>query len=323
MVMDFREHTDRVLSVAESGSAAARSRLAASWRRSLVRHGIDPATGRAPQRLTQRELRPLLEASESFMRSAESRIDNLFDLVGQSGCAVLLTDAQGIVLQHRCGDGDADTFQNWGLWAGNNWSEEAEGTNGIGTCLAERRRVTIHRDDHFIARNIGLSCMDAPIFGPQGQLLGALDVSSARSDQTEGFNQLIAAMVEQTARQIEADCFRATFPKARIVMAGEGDTRANSLLAVDQDDLVIGATRQARLTLDLPSEGILRPLPAVDVLGRDDDSQKGFEGAERAAVMRALSRADGNVTQAAKALGIGRATMYRRMKRLGISEKSH
>ena len=45
---------------------------------------------------------------------------------------------------------------------------------------------------------------------------------------------------------------------------------------------------------------------------------RGLERAERAALKRALARADGNVSAAARALGIGRATLYRRMKRLGL-----
>jgi len=36
--------------------------------------------------------------------------------------------------------------------------------------------------------------------------------------------------------------------------------------------------------------------------------------------MRALSRSGGNVSEAARALGVGRATLYRRMSRLGIGE---
>ncbi|MEY8881801.1 helix-turn-helix domain-containing protein [Donghicola sp. XS_ASV15] len=319
---ELRDHADHVLSVVESGSAAARSRLAASWRRSLVRHGVDPAADKGPERLSATELDHLLQSNDGFVRSATPRVDSLYALVQQSGFAVLLTDAQGVVLQHRVSDGDADVFAKWGLWSGVNWSEEAEGTNGIGTCLEERCRVTIHREDHFMARNTGLSCMDAPIFGPEGQLLGALDVSSARSDQTQGFNQLISAMVEQTASQIEVDYFRATYQKARIIYVGDAG-KEGALLAVDGDDLVVGATRLARAALGLPSEGSLRPIPAVDVLGRPKESPKGFEGAERAAVVRALSRAEGNVSAAAKALGIGRATLYRRMKRLGISEKTH
>ncbi|HMS95554.1 MAG TPA: helix-turn-helix domain-containing protein, partial [Tabrizicola sp.] len=55
-------------------------------------------------------------------------------------------------------------------------------------------------------------------------------------------------------------------------------------------------------------------------LGRED-GHSGLEGAERAAVIRALTRAEGNVSEAARALGLGRATLYRRMKRLGIDER--
>lgn len=49
-------------------------------------------------------------------------------------------------------------FLNAGLWPGADWSESRVGTNGIGTCIEERRPVIIHRDGHFLSRNIGLSC---------------------------------------------------------------------------------------------------------------------------------------------------------------------
>ena len=51
------DHPDRVFEVALSGSAAARSRLAASWRRSIVKHGLDPADHRRPHVVTEAELR--------------------------------------------------------------------------------------------------------------------------------------------------------------------------------------------------------------------------------------------------------------------------
>ncbi len=300
-----------------SGSAAARSLLAASWWRSVARHGLDPADDVTPGRLGAAELAERRARLERFLRVAAPKLDHLFGLVGNSGCGVLLTDKDGIVLDQRCADADAVSFQDWGLWLGADWSEAREGTNGIGTCLAEKRQVIIHRDEHFLARNIGMSCMDAPIFGPDGQVLAALDVSSARADQTAGFNRLIGATVVQMARAIEEEFFRASFPAARIVV-GEGDEGGSSVLvAVDGDDLVVGATRGARKAFGLEAAGDLKPRPASDLFGRGD-GPAGFEKAERAAVVRALARADGNVSEAARALGIGRATLYRRMKRLGL-----
>lgn len=314
--MTQRSHADLVAEQSQSRSAT--SALAASWRRSMLKHGLDPSDRRCPERLSSAELAERRQAMAPFLHVATPQLDQLYGLVGLSGCNVMLTDAQGIVLDQRVSDADAAQFRDWGLWRGTDWSEAAQGTNGIGTCLAEGRQVTIHRDEHFRTLNTAMSCMDAPIWGPDGRLLAALDVSSARADQTERYNRLIAAQVAQTAKAIEAVFFRASFPEARIIVAPSDAPDQAVLLAVDKDDLAIGATRAARRALGLEREGAFRPRPAADLLGRDDDLT-GFDKAERAAVVRALSRAEGNVSAAARALGIGRATMYRRMARLGIA----
>lgn len=311
-------HEDRVASASQSPGAV--TRLAASWRRSMVKHGLDPAQPPELRRLGARELAEHRERLDEFIAVARPQLEHLFQLVCPTGCNVLLTDATGIVLEQRANGADAAVFRGWGLCTGADWSEQAEGTNGIGTCLAEGRQVTIHRNEHFYARNTGLSCMDAPIWGPDGRLIAALDVSSARSDHTERWNALIAAQVAQSARAIEAAFFRVSFPGARIITAQvEGTEDAALLIAVDKDDLAIGANRAARRAFGLEREGKLRPRPASDLLGREDEAT-GFEKAERAAVIRALARAEGNVSAAARALGVGRATLYRRMQRLGIDE---
>ncbi|MTH77601.1 helix-turn-helix domain-containing protein [Paracoccus aestuariivivens] len=316
--MPEHRHEDRVAQASQSPGAV--TRLAASWRRSMVKHGLDPARAPLVRRLDARELAERHERLDGFVAVARPQLDHLFQLVCPTGCNVLLTDSTGIVLEQRVNEADAATFRDWGLWAGTDWSEAAEGTNGIGTCLAEGRQVTIHRNEHFYARNTGLSCMDAPIWGPDGRLIAALDVSTARLDHSERWNALIAAQVAQSARQIEAAFFRVSFPCARIITAQiDGMDDATLLVAVDKDDLAIGANRAARRAYGLEKEGQLRPRPASDLFGREDEVT-GFERAERAAVIRALARAEGNVSAAARALGVGRATLYRRMTRLGISE---
>ena len=315
----MKDHVETVFRTVHSGSAPALSRIAASWRRSLDTHGLDPGGQAEPGQIEDGQLRRRRDEIGSFLQIAAPKLDQLFGLVGQSGCTVLLTDADGVILDQRCSAADEGAFQDWGLSQGADWSEATVGTNGIGTCLAEERTVTVHRNEHFLARFAGMSCMDAPIYGPDGCLVGALDVSSARSDQTEAFNRLIAAMVSQTARQIEIDTFRAAFSGNRIVVADSDTPDAAVLFAVDSDDIVLGATRAARKAFGLGTNGPFSPRPASDLLGRED-GPTGFEKAERAAVIRALTRADGNVSEAARALGVGRATLYRRMKRLGIGD---
>lgn len=319
MIALMKDHVETVFRTVESGSAPAVSRIAASWRRSIDKHGLHPGERQAPDRLNETALRRRRDEVGSFLQVAAPKLDQLFGLVGQSGCTVVLTDAEGVILDQRCTAADADVFDEWGLAQGTDWSEAAVGTNGVGTCIAEERNVIVHRDEHFLARISSMSCIDAPIYGPDGFIAGALDVSSARSDQTEAFNRLISAMVAQTARQIEVDAFRAAFSGSRIVFADKDTSDSATLLAVDSDDIVVGATRGARTAFGLGATGPLSPLPASDLLGRDD-GPTGFEKAERAAVMRALARASGNVSEAARALGVGRATLYRRMKRLGIGD---
>jgi transcriptional regulator of acetoin/glycerol metabolism len=305
-----------------SGTEAARSRLAASWQRSFVKHGIDPSGPAAGHEADVDRLRRRRDELGAMLAVAAPKLDDLFAMIGHCGCAVLLTDAEGLVLDTRNGNSDSAAFQAWGLQPGMDWSEAAQGTNGIGTCLAERRAVTIHRDQHYLARNIDMSCIDAPVFGPDATLVAALDVSSARADQTEGFNRLIEAMVSQVSRQIEADLFRATFSAHRIVLAGRDDAPGISLLAVDGDEVVVGATREARRQYGLEQTGAVRQRPMVDLMGRNGgpDAPGGLERAERAAVIRALTRTGGNVSEAARSLGLGRATLYRRMKRLQIAD---
>ncbi|MCW1382355.1 GAF domain-containing protein [Novosphingobium sp. KCTC 2891] len=310
------KHSEHVLSTVESGRDAGTSAVAASWCRSALHHGLDPAGGRTGPRIGGAALDLLREANGPLLAAATPVLDTLFGSVGRTGCCVILSDVEGTVIEARSGAGDAALFDAIGLSIGAHWSEAAEGTNGIGTCLVEERPVSILKGEHFASRNIGVSCMDAPIFGPEGQLVAALDVSSARADHGEAMAALVAALVQDAARQIEREYFCRHYSGARIVHAPDAPGRGSALLAVDRDDLVIGATRAARRRLGLGAARALDPKPLADVLGQE--APAGFEDSERAVLRQALARSGGNVAAAARLLGVARATMYRRMERAGM-----
>jgi transcriptional regulator of acetoin/glycerol metabolism len=313
-------HANRVLDVL-AGGRIANSGLAASWRRSGHLHALDP-TNRAPsRRLTQREVAAAQERLGRLFSAAQSTLDRLFVAVGEVGCSVLLADGGGLVVDRRGAVADDATFDAWGLWTGAVWSEKFEGTNGIGTCIFEKRPVIIDRDQHFFTRNSGLFCTTAPIFDEHGALAAALDVSSCRADLTEGFAHLIATAVADAARAIEAENFRRAFSDARILLTPQSERAINSLLAVDRDDLVVGATRAARRALGLGPAALARPIPAADLIGEARAASDDIALAERAALHRALVRSNGNVSKAAKDLDMSRATLHRKLKQLGLHRR--
>lgn len=310
-------HAGHIVRTVEAANSAAHSLVAASWRRSLLKHRLEPGETRKPTYVTDSETREARDRLDNLVAVAGGSMDRLFRAVGNNGCCVLLSDAAGLLLERRGKDGDATTFRDWGLWPGAVWSEATEGTNGIGTCIAEASPVTIHRDQHFLTRNTAMSCVDAPIHDHRGRLAAVLDVSSCRADDTGGFLGLISAAVIDAARRIESDNFRAAFADARIVMCDQHGTSGAMLMAVDRDDLVIGATRAARQTFGLDEDSFASPRPAADILYGGPQTGD-LSTAERGEILRALARTGGNAAAAARLLKIGRATLYRRMQRLGL-----
>ncbi len=134
-------HADKILGAIDADGAA-RSALVASWRRSS-QHGLDPTDRSPPQRLTDAELAAARQRMEPLIRAAQTSLNRLYQAVGGAGCSVLLADARGVPVERRGAAGDDEVFEDWGLWTGAVWSEASEGTNGIGTCLVEKRLLTI------------------------------------------------------------------------------------------------------------------------------------------------------------------------------------
>jgi transcriptional regulator of acetoin/glycerol metabolism len=120
--------------------------------------------------------------------------------------SLLFADRAGLVTRAIGGGGFADTARALHLIEGATWSEEARGTNAIGTAIAEARPVAVEGFAHFGRRYHGLVCYAAPVHDPSGALVAVLDATSSREvidvrDATIGVRALEA--VAATARALE------------------------------------------------------------------------------------------------------------------------
>ncbi len=127
-------------------------------------------------------------------------MEHVFEQIRDSGSMVILADANGLLLE-TVGDADfVSRADRVALSAGASWDENVVGTNAVGTALLEETPVSVLGSEHFLEHNGFLTCCASPIFGPDGRLIGVLDISGDyRSHQrhTLGLVRLSSAIVEK------------------------------------------------------------------------------------------------------------------------------
>jgi transcriptional regulator of acetoin/glycerol metabolism len=266
-------HAEHVYSVAEgSAPAPGIQSVSSSWQRSAKKHGLDPLDSQAPRILTPGELKHFREPLDKLIFAAQQEIDALYEVVREAGYTVLLCDSSGVAVAHRGENALASQFQYWGTWLGGVWSEEVEGTNGIGTVIAEERPVTVHRSQHFRSRHINLSCSGAPVFGVDGRLIAVLDVSAIDPELSERAHALTGVLTARSARAIEERFFREQFRQEWIVAVAPPEGGASGvLLAVAGNQRIIGANRAARTSLMLNDRGLQAGTSLWSIFERDVD----------------------------------------------------
>lgn len=221
-----------------------------SWRRSMEQHRLDPGSLQGPRILSQTLLDECRERSELFLRIASEEVARLHGRVRDADYCVLLTDAQGRTIDYRVESTIRNDCRKAGLYLGTCWSEGEEGTCGVAAVLTDRTAVTVHKRDHFRAAFIDLTCSAAPVFDPQGELLGVLDVSAVQSPDDRRSQHLIRQMVAQSAREIENAFFMHSAQGHWVLRAhrapGYVDSQPDYLFAWDVDGRLLALNPAAR-----------------------------------------------------------------------------
>ncbi|APX78189.1 Acetoin catabolism regulatory protein [Achromobacter insolitus] len=220
-----------------------------SWRR-CADLGFDMRGVRRAELMTQGELREAQQRNEALRRLSEPAMSLLRRQAGGNGGLVILSDAQGLVLDSDGDTGFAQRASRVALMPGAPWDEAAAGTNAIGTALVEGRPIAVHGAEHYFEPNRILTCAAVPITDSEGRTLGVLDLSSPARDLRPDVLELVRAAVDLSEHRLFEQAYeqhavlRLHVDHAGLGAPGEG------LLAF-QGDLLIGANRRALQALGL------------------------------------------------------------------------
>ena len=174
---------------------------------------LDPANSQDPVVVDRGELLERQDRISEVLSTAKIEMANLYQQLAGSRYAIMLTDVDGVLLSYFGDPEFTITASKTGLMLGAVWSEQYQGTNGMGTCLLEKKPLIIHHREHFLARNIGLTCSAAPIFDHEGKLLAVLDASG----ESRLAQQHTLVLVNMSAQMIENRAFLSHFNRESIV----------------------------------------------------------------------------------------------------------
>ena len=224
-----------------------------SWLRCLSQYQLDPQSEREPYVLPREERLERKEQNTELLALADAEMAHLYHQLAGSGYSIILTDREGVLLYYYGDSSFRNAAFRTGLVLGGVWSEQYGGTNGMGTCLVERAPLIIHRDQHFFARNTGLTCCAAPIFDFRGELLGVLD-ASGESDRAQ---QHTLVLVNMSAQMIENRLFLNRFRDSFVVRFHSRPelvgTWSEGIIALDASGTVAALDRNALFQLGTKS----------------------------------------------------------------------
>jgi sigma-54 dependent transcriptional regulator, acetoin dehydrogenase operon transcriptional activator AcoR len=340
---------------ARSGALSAHvpSWINQSWRRCLDM-GLQPEQSVAFDTVTRQQMQRVQEASQPLIQAAHAVMTELARTISDIRYFAILTNAEGIVVDVHGPvdrqDRRADAIARVGV----DLSERSVGTTAISAALHELHPVWLHRGEHFFQDTSVYSCAGAPVFSPDGLCAGMLDLTGIETQERPALRHLVqrsARSIENSwlLATDHALVLRLGWPGNPL--GGDSD----GLITLDHDGQLVGANPAARQMLSLehphtgrrhasdvfalpweslfdaaahpavPQEvplwsGLRLQIQAIRTVGHTAPSTrpmaaKPLKAVQTDMIRQAVQQARGNVAEAARALGISRATVYRKLGR--------
>ncbi len=177
---------------AASGPGA--RRILASWRRSeeygVSLESVEPVWAGS------------IAGDSLFFECGQEVLQRLHETLSDEPVSLMLTDADGLVLNRFSGDTSLlRALDKVHLAPGFAFSERQVGTNGLGLALADRAPSVVRAEDHYSASLCSYTCAAVPVLDPvSGRLEGSVNITTwARSSA-----DLLLALAQSAATSTSA-----------------------------------------------------------------------------------------------------------------------
>jgi len=239
-------HAHHILDVVSRGADGGTSDFViSSWTRCVNEYRLDPARPRSPEILDTAAFNERLERSGDLVQCSRLEMATLYQQLSEPEAAVVLVDADGLILHmvsspQFARDGSAIGFRKGALW-----SEDQVGTNGMGTCLVAQAPLAIRQDEHFYAPYTALTCAAVPVFDHNGKFAAVLDVTSRSRHHQQHSLALLSITAQTIENRLIERGHRDAYPVHFHVRSEFVNSNHGGKLVVGDDGRILAANRTA------------------------------------------------------------------------------
>ncbi len=208
-----------------------------SWKR-CKKLNVDPTARHFANVLEEENLQGLLYEKRDLIRIARPYVNLLNQYVKNSGFIIILSDENGTVLVLE-GDEEQLCYQKKiNLVEGAIWTEQGAGTNAVGTSLFLRQPMQIVGAEHFCVNQHRITCSGAPIYGPDGKLVGLLNMSGASENVNIHTLGMVVASAVAIQNQLKIENTMEELSKNNSLVNTALENIPNGIITVDEEGII-------------------------------------------------------------------------------------
>lgn len=200
-------------------------------------------------------------ADRRLRRCVEQEIEPLWSAFGGTDWTIFCVNPEGVIVHARHSPSCRDSVLH-PIAAGRRIHESHVGTTAPGCAMHDGVEVVVTDNQHYLEEFAGIFCLAVPLFGLDGEVIGALDIT--------GKGQRDASVLREhfrlAALSAQQRLFASALRHCHLVRVQHDPrwlpTPLAGVLAVDDEGRLSAASLEARRLLSLPPSG---PLPTVDL----------------------------------------------------------
>jgi sigma-54 dependent transcriptional regulator, acetoin dehydrogenase operon transcriptional activator AcoR len=247
---------------------ASKAIIQESWNRCQSK-GLNPTSMDKEHIIGEYELTEYYDKYAQLLYYSSPILKDMYSTLKGTEFLLLIGTPEGYIIDTFGEPSFLRHIDNVGLRKGANWLEDFRGTNAIGTAIVEKQPVLVQGSQHFFHDNHFLTCVAAPIFHPDGQLLGILNLSCRQQD----YHSFALGWVKQTAQNIEQTLFMSHMQKQTKKIADDlnfiYNQHPSSLITINKEGTITRLNYTAARTIGCSEESAIGESISTVISGLD------------------------------------------------------